>query len=163
MNKYAIGKNIKLYCRMQNKTLDQLAEEIGVSRDTMSRWCNGHRQITSHGLYRVSRALRVPMERLMEGIEDKLPSAQPAFDARDTQYNLPIGKDLISRAEAIDALDCINGVEEVLRSIPTAQPEIIRCRECKFASGDSRICMKFDHSPIGELDFCAWAERRTDG
>ena len=42
-----------------------------------------------------------------------------------------------------------------------AQPEIIRCKDCKFASGDSRICMKFGHSPIGELDFCAWAERRT--
>lgn len=44
----------------------------------------------------------------------------------------------------------------------TNQPEIIRCRNCKFASGDSRICMQFGHSPIGELDFCAWAERRTD-
>lgn len=31
--------------------------------------------------------------------------------------------DLISRQEAIDALDCINGVEEVLRSLPTVQPE----------------------------------------
>ena len=27
----------------------------------------------------------------------QLPSAQPTFDARDTQYNLPIGTDLISR------------------------------------------------------------------
>ena len=51
---------------------------------------------------------------------------------------------------------------ETLEYLPSAQPEIIRCRECKFASGDSRICMKFGHSPIGELDFCAWAERRTD-
>ena len=51
-----------------------------------------------------------------------------------------------------------NGVRE----LPSAQQEIIRCRKCKFASGDSRICMKFGHSPIGELDFCAWAERRTD-
>ena len=42
----------------------------------------------------------------------------------------------------------------------SAQPEIIRCRNCKFASGDSRICMKFGHSPIGELDFCSFAERR---
>jgi len=49
-----------------------------------------------------------------------------------------------------------------LGELPPAQPEIIRCRNCKFASGDSRICMKFGHSPIGELDFCAWAERRTD-
>ena len=71
MNKFAVGKNIKLYCRMQNMTLDQLAEEIGVSHDTISRWCNGRRQITVYGLYRVSRALNVPMEKLMEGIEDE--------------------------------------------------------------------------------------------
>lgn len=31
--------------------------------------------------------------------------------------------DLISRQDAIDALDCINGTEEVLRSLPSAQPE----------------------------------------
>ena len=31
--------------------------------------------------------------------------------------------DLISRQAAIDALDCINGTEEVLRSLPPAQPE----------------------------------------
>ena len=70
MNKFAVGKNIKLLCRMKNMTLDQLAEEIGVSHDTISRWCNGRRQITSHGLYRVSRVLAVTMERLTEGIED---------------------------------------------------------------------------------------------
>ena len=31
--------------------------------------------------------------------------------------------DVISRQQAIDALDCINGVEEVLRALPSAQPE----------------------------------------
>ena len=31
--------------------------------------------------------------------------------------------DLISRQQAIDALDCINGAEEVLRSLPSVQPE----------------------------------------
>ena len=83
-----------------------------------------------------------------------------------------VGRDLISRAEAIDALkdwydgmfiSSFRGIEKVIDALPPAQPEIIRCRNCKFASGDSRICMKFGHSPIGELDFCAWAERRTDG
>ena len=53
-------------------------------------------------------------------------------------------------------------IKNDFKNLPSVQPEIIRCRECKFASGDSRICMKFGHSPIGELDFCAWAERRTD-
>ena len=82
-----------------------------------------------------------------------------------------VGTDCISREQAIDAardwyegLICgsFKGLEKRLRSLPPAQPDIIRCRNCKFASGDSRICMKFGHSPIGELDFCAWAERRTD-
>ena len=40
--------------------------------------------------------------------------------------------------------------ETRLMSLKPAQPEIIRCRECKFASGDSRICMQFGHSPIGD-------------
>ena len=31
--------------------------------------------------------------------------------------------DVIYRQAAIDALDCINGAEEVLRSLPPAQPE----------------------------------------
>ena len=84
-----------------------------------------------------------------------------------------VGTDCISRQAAIDLLkqmrkdgDMIpwegKDVFARIRKLPPAQPEIIRCRNCKFASGDSRICMKFGHSPIGELDFCAWAERRID-
>ena len=75
--------------------------------------------------------------------------------------------DLISRQAAIDRIqgtgyaDAIkNNLMLILRLLPLAQPEIIRCRNCKFASGDSRICMQFGHSPIGELDFCSFAERR---
>ena len=79
-----------------------------------------------------------------------------------------VGTDLISRQQAIDDIWTVSPlarldrkwVDRWLRQLPSAQPEIIRCRECKFASGDSRICMKFDHSPIGELDFCSFAERR---
>ena len=79
-----------------------------------------------------------------------------------------VGTDLISRQDAIDDIWTVSPlarldrkwVDRWLRQLPSAQPEIIRCRECKFASGDSRICMKFDHSPIGELDFCSFAERK---
>ena len=40
-------------------------------------------------------------------------------------------RELIERQAAIDALDCINGVEEVLRSLPSAQPspQWILCEE----------------------------------
>ena len=76
--------------------------------------------------------------------------------------------DTISRQAAIDAVSAVCQDNRAIsfitaiKEVPSAQPEIIQCRNCKFASGDSRICMKFGHSPIGELDFCAWAERRTD-
>lgn len=36
-----------------------------------------------------------------------------------------MSKDAIYRQDAIDALDCINGTEEVLRSLPSAQPESV--------------------------------------
>ena len=78
--------------------------------------------------------------------------------------------DLISRQAAIDAtweepsytdpLNVLTEVRDRIKALPSAQPDIIRCRNCKFASGDSRICMKLGHSPIGELDFCSFAERR---
>ena len=71
MNVYAVGNNIRLLCRMRNMTLHALADEIGVGWVTMSKWVNGRRQITAYGLYRVSKVLNVPMEKLMEGIEDE--------------------------------------------------------------------------------------------
>ena len=77
----------------------------------------------------------------------------------DTINNIPPAqpKELDTLIKALEA------EHKKLLEMQKAQPEIIRCKDCKFASGDSRICMKFGYSPIGELDFCAWAERRTDG
>ena len=107
----------------------------------------------------------VPIASIFEMLE-KLPPANTS--------ETPNSSDTISRQAAIEALDEIEAEvadgygyqyakwREYFVEMQSAQPDIIRCRNCKFASGDSRICMKFDHSPIGELDFCAWAERRTD-
>ena len=111
-----------------------------------------------------------------------LPSATDKNVGTKLGTNLAeVGTDCISRQSAIDALrklreediedygceipegfnqDHLDRATFAIKQLPSAQPEIIRCRECKFASGDSRICMKFDHSPIGELDFCSFAERR---
>ena len=100
------------------------------------------------------------------GNSEQLPSAQP--EKRTEERMETHACDLIDREAAVDAiyhhLPSVSRTRArtMLHEVPSAQPDIIRCRNCKFASGDSRICMKFDHSPIGELDFCAWAERRTD-
>ena len=61
---------------------------------------------------------------------ERLPSAQPTFDARDTQYNLPIGTDLISRRAAINMCrkprmrnaDCSDFEMEIMM-LPSAGPK----------------------------------------
>ena len=61
----------------------------------------------------------------------RLPSAQPTFDARDTQYNLPIGTDCISRQAAImkilgqpPELHYPSWYAEQIKELPSAQPEV---------------------------------------
>ena len=70
--------------------------------------------------------------------------------------------DLISRQAAIDALDCINGVEEVLKSLPSAQPEIVRCKDCYHYPSKYADCPMIGWAR-NENDFCSKAERKDDG
>lgn len=99
--------------------------------------------------------------------------------------------DLISRQAAIDALNeeeypCESDYDEgymaaldkavwiIEKWLPSAQPEIIRCKDCRFAiltyDGDCKYCQYLE----GEFgltdavyfdgnDYCSHAERRTDG
>ena len=95
---------------------------------------------------------------------DDLISRQAAIDAVMEfmpSLTTPDGCGQFDR-EIFEAQEMFVDIGQALNELSSAQPDIIRCRNCLFASGDSRICMKFGHSPIGELDFCAWAERRTD-
>lgn len=80
--------------------------------------------------------------------------------------------DLISRAAAIDVLKAIpdhndgmvfETLSHAIRDIellPSAQPEIIRCRDCKHYDG--RPCGIVDWYNTAD-DFCSRAEGRTDG
>lgn len=72
--------------------------------------------------------------------------------------------DTISRQAAIDALDCINGTEEVLRSLPSTQPE-----RAKRIIGKSRDGMTMWYQcescnePVDEKDlFCSGCGRRFE-
>lgn len=94
--------------------------------------------------------------------------------------------DIIYRQAAIDAIrnnvfavtptqidtkiDCMESVE----AVPSAQPEIIRCQNCKHFIGllDEKSAKKYGQEyecECGRLnkpepdDFCSRAERRTDG
>ena len=90
--------------------------------------------------------------------------------------------DLIDRQAAIDALleevRLVDGyyVEndevidkdavEAMRLLPSAQPEIIRCKDCKWWSNDDyRECSSpnYDDGYVTPAGFyCGYAERRTD-
>jgi hypothetical protein len=69
--------------------------------------------------------------------------------------------DLISRQAAIDALDCINGTEEVLRSLPPAQPEP---QWIPVSERVPYIDMSYPHSEhylvqydSGDMDVASWS------
>ena len=86
--------------------------------------------------------------------------------------------DLIDRQAAIDALTEYGngrtvyiGVEEAVRRIeqlPSAQSEIVRCKDCKHHSHDAGHGYDWCNRTSGVFrvkpeDFCSRAERRTDG
>ena len=91
--------------------------------------------------------------------------------------------DLIDRQAAIDALnklkiyrpldsdryvisDCLNKIV----NLPSAQPEIIRCKDCRYyktyqyVNGIRKFLPKcsFNDIYVAEEDFCSQAERRQD-
>ena len=88
--------------------------------------------------------------------------------------------DLISRQQAIEALDCINGVEEVLRSLPPVQPErkkgewieissinhTYRCSECgrllvNVTDGRNNVSKHYPYCHCG-ADMRGEKDERTD-
>jgi hypothetical protein len=82
--------------------------------------------------------------------------------------------DTISRRQAIEALrrnqeaylhdnyfDKIVETDiETLTELPSTQPDIIRCKDCKHWDGVD-TCDVID-APVWDNDFCSMAERRSD-
>lgn len=57
--------------------------------------------------------------------------------------------------------DDYNGIMEYIDELPSAEPEIIHCKDCDGYLGDGR-CVH-DDDLWGDDDFCSRAERRADG
>lgn len=122
-----------------------------------------------------------------ESLEGR-PEWCPLVDVPDINVGscseFPNNSDCVSRRavlDVLDALDITDGVgissvacdlqEEAIRSIenlPSAQPEIIRCRDCAWGM-TGNFSKKFFCSLTGALawvepnSFCSYAERKTDG
>ena len=55
----------------------------------------------------------------------------------------------------LDPEDAVSAIE----NLPTAQPEIIKCKDCKWKHGSE--CVRFADIRIYQDDFCSRAERRS--
>lgn len=99
------------------------------------------------------------------------PSAQP--EKRTEERTETHACDLIDREAAIRAvntalfpkINTAKDAEKALRDLPSAQPEIIHCKECKYGVQDEgkRWYCRGLGCQVGEADgsgFCADAERR---
>ena len=113
----------------------------------------------------------IPMEQTTEILQlrrdlRQLPSAQPTFDAMDTQYNLPIGTDLISRQALLDKfepwlkvkdyndgeLNMLKAILYEIRFMRSAQPETAAITIGR-TKGD--VTMWYECDACGEpIDIC---------
>ena len=59
-----------------------------------------------------------------------------------------------------------NTIERVINNLPSAESEIIRCRNCKHHILHKRLNVpwcRLLHIDMGDNEFCSYAERREDG
>ena len=89
---------------------------IGESGD----WCNECPGFNRDDCFKLSDKTR---KEWTEEIIKALPTIKPEERTEKRTETHGVCLDAISRQAAIDALDCINGTEEVLRSLPPAQSE----------------------------------------
>jgi len=124
-----------------------------------------------HGMKRMQRQAVIELA--------NMPAVQPDHVA-DIGKNVSISygheNDLISRQATIDLVgDWIYNPEDlryhkdVINSIPAAQPEIVRCKDCKHwdtewsvSESGAHYCPMVDGNRNSDF-YCADAERRTDG
>ena len=104
-----------------------------------------------------------------------LPNGDLAVPIIDVQHaptveapDINVGNmDAISRQQAIEAFETaaksgasIEDIKLVFENLPSVQPDIIRCKDCKYYKYG--ICMKIGANK-SFYGFCDWAERREDG
>ena len=121
------------------------------------------------------------LESTKQPINEAFDMAISALEEQDIS-DINVG-DMISRQLVIDELkryfhdeyyqrtsiqDCINCfIEDILTKLPSAQSEIIRCKDCKYCDrgidedGNPFLkCLGWAYGGTQEDDFCSHAERR---
>ena len=79
MNQTAIGSYIARKCKEQNLTQEQLAEQLGVSNKTISKWENGKCMPDYSVIQKLCDAIHVTIPELMDG-EDAAEDSVRVYD-----------------------------------------------------------------------------------
>ena len=103
------------------------------------------------------------IEKMLRGLPPVQPNLQPTCNKLAT--------DCISRQAVLDWLNdewdgMVLSVFDGIRNLPSAQPEIIRCKDCKYAPkcyGDVLMRSKGGGYIYCPVKYCSEAKRRTDG
>ena len=147
-----LAKDLVNDCISRQAAIDEIDEWIKAFRE------NGHKESAADACL------------IQDGII-QLPSAQP--EKRTIKRTETRACDLISRAAAIDELNKgAWGVEwdktlakTMIESLPSAQPEIVRCKDCKhnkLPSTSGNANCEIYYGMTNQDGFCHMAERRTD-
>lgn len=115
---------------------------------------------------------------------DNAPTIEPERKPNLQPTCNQLATDCISRSAALDVIRSIRVIagsydsemllidkaeaQTELMMMPSAQPEIIRCKDCKkWHTNCLAVCEKHGCDVVSDYtkpdDYCSWAERRTDG
>ena len=91
-------------------------------------------------------------------------SRQAAIDAMNTRLEdiKLTWREKVKKGEIAMYLD----MRGVIETLPSVQPEIIRCKDCIYYRWEIDMCdypYATAHNVVHEDDYCSKAERRTDG
>lgn len=130
MNQTVIGNYIARKRRTLNLTQEQLAEQLGVSNKTISKWENGKCMPDYSVIQRLCGALRVTLPELMDGAD----AAGDSDRSGDTEQIL----DLLRRTQELERQRrglCGLRLSSASRAAPyRARPGARRCRTSPRAS-----------------------------
>lgn len=119
--------------------------------------------------YGNGRAVYISVEEAVRRME-KLPSALP--EAPDihvgNMVSISAVVDMAGKSEWFESSDAYNDFVWAINALPSAQPEIIRCKDCKHSEhwyADRGRCFLWHETGIAVFEdgYCNYAERRTDG
>ena len=120
------------------------------------------------GVLVVRLAMKMEMDFVRMQRGEKMDDSISRQSVRDTIYRIRCELQMMDDSQTADKM--MSGVwlvEKAIKQLPSAQPEIIRCKDCKHSEHwyrDKSRCFLWNEEGIGVFDdgFCSYAERRTD-